>query len=183
MKKFLAALALVTGVALMSIGAVQSANAAGGKILICHATNNGKKPYQVISVSASANGYGHHALHTGPLGTPQLIASLSKPYGPNAWGDVLPPAVIDGTTYPGQNWFGQVLVKGDPATCVPVVATTPTPTTPAPTTPAPTTPATIKPTLPATGGDAPQGLLVAGGLLAAAGVVALGGAQLAGRRN
>ena len=179
MKKLLAALTLIAGVALMAIGAAQTANAAPpqGKILICHATHNDKKPYVVISVSASANGYGHHAQHEGPLFTP----------GAETWGDVLPPADVEGTHYNGQNWFNQELVKGNPATCYPAVATTTPPPTTAPPTmaPKPTTvpKPTVKPQLPATGSDAPMGLLIAGGLLAATGAVVLGGAQLVGRRN
>jgi hypothetical protein len=190
MKKLLAALTLIAGVALMAIGAAQTVNAAPpqGKILICHATHNAKMPYVVISVSASANGYGHHAQHGGPLFTP----------GAETWGDVLPPATVDGQSYPGQNWFGQELDKRDPSTCYPAATTPPTtvpPTTVPPTTVPPTTvpqpgvkqptvkPPTVTPHLPATGSDAPMGLLVAGGVLAATGAVVLGGAQLAGRRN
>lgn len=180
MKKIMAALALVAGVALMAVGASQSASAAPAeKILICHATHADKNPYRVISVSGNANGFGHHAQHEGPLWTP----------GAETWGDVLPPVVVDGeTVFPGQNWSGQSLVKGDPSTCFPVVVTTP-PTTP-PTTVPPTTPPTKKttppvvtPKLPDTGNDASIRLLFAGGLLALAGTGVLGGIGLAGRRD
>ena len=67
----------------------------GPKVVICHATNSEKNPYNKIEVSQSAVEGNGHGNHTGPVWYPG-----AKDAGVR-WGDIIPP--IDGVTS-GLNW-------------------------------------------------------------------------------
>ncbi len=80
--------------ALLAVGGVAlgpAAAAAGGKVVICHRTNDATNPYNQIAVSQSA-ALAAHADHEGPVFRPGL----------ERWGDIIPP--IRPGLPGGRNW-------------------------------------------------------------------------------
>lgn len=74
-------------------------------VTICHATSANANPYNQISPNIQNNGdlQGGHLGHTGGV------------YPEDDWGDIIPPYVFIGGTYPGLNWNteGQIIYYND----------------------------------------------------------------------